>query len=184
MQYNSAIDKKIIRNLFLIILLVFIQLSTFSQVFTSSNLPIIIINTDNSAAILDDPRILGNMKIINNGPGIQNFVTDQNNIASLNYNGRIDIEIRGSSSQSVEKKSYGLTTRLADNVSNNNVTLLGMPAENDWVLNGLAFEPSLIRDYISYAISRNMTIYAPRTEYCELIVNGDYRGLYIYFKKK
>jgi hypothetical protein len=84
------------------------------------------------------------MKIIYNGPGIQNFVTDQNNAASLNYNGRIDIEIRGSSSQSVEKKSYGLTTRLADNVSNNNVSLLGMPSENDWVLNGLAFEPSLI----------------------------------------
>ena len=140
MQYNSTINKKIIRNLFLIILLVFIQLSTFSQVFTSSNLPIIIINTDNSATILDDPRILGNMKIIYNGPGIQNFVTDQNNSASLNYNGRIDIEIRGSSSQSVEKKSYGLTTKLADNVSNNNVSLLGMPSENDWVLNGLAFE--------------------------------------------
>jgi hypothetical protein len=183
MQYNSVIDKKIIHNLFLIILLVFIQLSTFSQVFTSSNLPIIIINTDNSATILDDPRILGNMKIIYNGPGIQNFVTDQNNAASLNYNGRIDIEIRGSSSQSVEKKSYGLTTRLADNVSNNNVSLLGMPSENDWVLNGLAFEPSLIRDYISYTISRNMGNYAPRTVYCELIVNGDYRGLYLFQEK-
>jgi hypothetical protein len=58
-----------------------------------------------------------------------------------------------------------------------------MPSENDWVLNGLAFEPSLIRDYISYAISRNMGNYAPRTVYCELIVNGDYRGLYLLQEK-
>jgi hypothetical protein len=164
-------------------LLVFCKLDSYSQVFTESNLPIIIINTDNSTPILDSPRVLGTMKIIYNGSGIQNYVTDQTNANSLNYNGRIDIEIRGSSSQALEKKGYGLTTRLANNVSNNNVSLLGMPSENDWILNGLAFDPSLIRDYISYAISRNMGNYAPRTVYCELILNGDYRGLYLLQEK-
>jgi spore coat protein CotH len=167
----------------IVMLLVFCKLDANSQVFTESNLPIIIINTDNSTPILDSPRVLGTMKIIYNGPGAQNFVSNQMNLASLNYNGRIDIEIRGSSSQALEKKGYGLTTRLADNVSNNNVSLLGMPSENDWVLNGLAFDPSLIRDYISYSISRNMGNYAPRTVYCELILNGDYRGLYLLQEK-
>jgi hypothetical protein len=155
----------------------------FSQVFTSSTLPIVVINTDNSAAILDEPRVLGNMKIIYNGSGVQNYLTDQTNTSSLNYNGRIDIEIRGSSSQALDKKGYGFTTRMADNVSNNNVSLLGMPSENDWILNGLAFDPSLIRDYISYAISRNMGNYAPRTVFCELVLNGDYRGLYLLQEK-
>jgi len=164
-------------------LLVFCNFNSFSQTFTESNLPIVVINTDNSLPILDSPRVLANMKIIYNGSGVQNFVSDQTNANSLNYNGRIDIEIRGSSSQALEKKGYGLTTRLADNVSNNNVSLLGMPSENDWVLNGLAFDPSLIRDYISYAISRNMGNYAPRTVYCELILNGEYRGLYLLQEK-
>jgi hypothetical protein len=143
----------------------------------------VVINTDNSAVILDDPRVLGNMKIIYNGPGVQNYLSDQTNTTSLNYNGRIDIEIRGSSSQALDKKGYGFTTRMADNVSNNNVSLLGMPSENDWILNGLAFDPSLIRDYFSYAISRNMGNYAPRTVYCELVLNGDYRGLYLLQEK-
>ncbi len=183
MKYCFYKHLRIVCNSLIVILLVFCKLDANSQVFTESNLPIIIINTDNSTPILDSPRVLGTMKIIYNGPGAQNFVSNQTNLASLNYNGRIDIEIRGSSSQALEKKGYGLTTRLADNVSNNNVSLLGMPSENDWVLNGLAFDPSLIRDYISYAISRNMGNYAPRTVYCELILNGDYRGLYLLQEK-
>ena len=183
MKYCFYKYLRILCNSLTVMLLVFCKLDSHSQVFTESNLPIIIINTDNSTPILDSPRVLGTMKIIYNGSGIQNYVTDQTNANSLNYNGRIDIEIRGSSSQALEKKGYGLTTRLANNVSNNNVSLLGMPSENDWILNGLAFDPSLIRDYISYAISRNMGNYAPRTVYCELILNGDYRGLYLLQEK-
>ncbi|MCX6184694.1 MAG: CotH kinase family protein, partial [Flavobacterium sp.] len=85
--------------------------------------------------------------------------------------------------QATDKKGYGLTTLLPDNLTNNNVGLLGMPKENDWILNGLAFDPSLIRDYLSYNLSRQLGNYAPRTVFCELIVNGDYRGLYILQEK-
>ena len=66
--------------------------SICSQSLTSSNLPIVIINTDGGAAILDNPRVLATMKIIYRGPGERNYVTDQNNTAYQNYNGRIDIE--------------------------------------------------------------------------------------------
>lgn len=160
-----------------------------AQNFTDSNLPIVIINTDTNPntgqpiEIPDDPRVLATMKIIKHPDGSRNYVTDQNNAAYLNYNGRINIEIRGSTSQLLEKKPYGLTTLLADNVSNNNVSLLGMPSENDWVLNSFAFDESLIRDYISYNLARAMGNYAPRTQYCEVVVNGDYRGLYLLQEK-
>src|SRR5512137_2256164 len=80
-----------------------------AQSFTSSNLPIVIINTDGGAAIVDDPRVLAAMKIIYRGPGERNYVTDQNSPLYLNYDGRIDIEIRGSSSQATAKKQYGFT---------------------------------------------------------------------------
>lgn len=159
------------------------QLQTQAQVFTSSTLPIVIITTDNNAPIGDINRVLGNMKIIDNGPGNINYLTDQNNATSLNYNGRIDIEIRGSYSQNIEKKGYGLTTLKSDNSSNNNVILLGMPKENDWVLNSLAYDPALVRDFVSYGIARNMGNYAPRTAYCELMINGNYRGIYLLQEK-
>ncbi len=148
-----------------------------------SNLPIVIINMDANAAIEDEPKKPGIMKIIYRGLGQRNFTTDQTNPAFLNYDGKIEIEIRGSSSQTLAKKQYSFTTVLSDNVSNNNVSLLGMPQENDWILNGLAFDPSLIRDYISYNLSRKIGEYAPRTVYCEVVINGDYKGLYLLQEK-
>lgn len=160
-----------------------------AQTFTDSNLPIVIINTDIDPdtglplEIPDDPRVPAAMKVVKHPDGSRNYMTDQNTAAYLDYNGRISIEIRGSTSQDLPKKPYGLTTLLADDVSNNNVSLLGMPSENDWVLNSLAFDPSLIRDYLSYNLSRLMGNYAPRTHYCEVVVNGDYKGLYLLQEK-
>jgi hypothetical protein len=112
---------------FITILLVLLADMAGAQTFTDSNLPIVIINTDGSAAIVDDPRVRATMKIIYRGKGQRNYMTDQNTSAYLNYNGRIDIEIRGSSSQSSQKKQYGFTTWMDDYKTNNNVSLLGMP---------------------------------------------------------
>jgi len=167
----------------------FLVSSTKAQTFTDSNLPIIVITTDIDPAtslpyeIVDSPRVLGTMKVIKHPDGSRNYLTDSNTPAFLNYNGRLNIEVRGSSSQSLEKKGYGLTTLQADNVSNNNVSLLGMPSEHDWIFNGLAFDPSLIRDYLAYNTARQMGDYATRTQYFELVVNGDYRGLYLLQEK-
>lgn len=182
--------RKILPVVFLCFLLVwpaFMQLN--AQTFTSSNLPIVIINTDINPStgqptpIPDEPKVPATMKIIYRPDGSRNFLTDQNNPAYLNYNGRIGIETRGSTSQMLPKKPYGLTTRLADDITNNNVSILGMPSENDWILNALAFDPSLIRDYISYKLSENIGNYSTRGRYCEVVVNGDYKGLYIFMEK-
>ena len=160
-----------------------------TQILTSSNLPIVIITTDIDTAtglprdIPDEPKILGSMKIIYHDDGTRNFLTDQGEEQYLNYNGRIKIEIRGSSSQVLPKKGYGLTTLKDDDDSNNNVELLGMPKENDWVLNGLAFDSSMVRDILSYDLARAMGQYAPRGRYCEVIINDDYRGLYLLLEK-
>lgn len=170
--------KKIITSVFLI----YVSFTLSAQL-TDSNLPIVIINTTNAVPIPDAPRITATMKIIYRGPGERNFVADQNDPSKLNYNGKIKIEIRGSSSQATPKKQYGFTTVLSDNITNNNVELLGMPKENDWILGGLAFDASLIRDYISFNLSRKIGNYAPRQQYCEVIINGDYRGLYMLQEK-
>lgn len=154
-----------------------------SQVFTDSNLPIVIINTDNGISIPDNQRILARMRIISRKNGERNYLTDMNNPACLNYDGRIEIEIRGSSSQYPGKKQYGFSTLLGDNITKNNISLLDLPEENDWIFNGMAFDTALIRDYLSFNLSRQIGEYASRTAYCELVINSNYRGLYLLAEK-
>ena len=158
-------------------------------ILTDSNLPIMVILTDIDPDtnmpydIPDEPKVLGTMQLIYRPDGTRNYLTDITNDAFLNYNGRIGIELRGSSSQVLEKKPYGFTTLLEDDDSNNNISLLGMPSENDWILNSLAYDPSMVRDYLSYTLSSNMGNYAPRVKYIEVIVNDDYKGVYILTEK-
>ena len=171
------------RFLSIIVLILCICLYSYAQTFTDSNLPIVIINTDHGIEIPDAPRVRGSMKIIYRGPGLRNYISDQDNELYLNYNGRIDIELRGSSSQVSPKKQYALTTINSDDITINNISLLGLPPENDWILNGLVFEPSLIRDYICYNLSRMIGEYATRTVFCEVIINGYYKGLYLLQEK-
>ena len=171
-------------------LLLFWQVSFAQQtILTDSNLPIMVISTDIDPAtnspidIPDEPKVLATMQLIFRPDGARNYLTDITNDSFLNYNGRMGIELRGSSSQELDKKPYGFTTLLEDDDSNNNVSLLGMPSENDWVLNSLAYDPSMIRDYLSYTLASNMGNYAPRVKYIEVIVNDDYKGVYILTEK-
>lgn len=157
--------------------------------FVSSNLPLIIIQTEIDPStgkpieIKDDPRVKGFMKILFRPDSTRNYLTDMDSVPFIDYSGRIEIEFRGSSSQDLPKKPYGLTTLSADNINPLNVSLLGMPKENDWILNSIAYDPSLMRNFISYELARKMGNYATRTRYCELVVNGDYKGLYILMEK-
>ena len=89
---------------------------------SSSNLPILVINTDNNAPILDEPKIAAHLGVIWNPNGQTNHITDPSN----DYNGKIGIEIRGSSSQGFEKKNYAMETWNPD-ISSNTVSLLGLP---------------------------------------------------------
>ncbi|MFN2336400.1 MAG: CotH kinase family protein [Bacteroidales bacterium] len=164
-------------------MLLILSVSLQGQTLTDSNLPIVLISTDGGVTIPDDPKVKATMKLIDRGPGQRNYVSDQYNAAYLNYNGRIGIELRGSSSQESPKKNYGFTTRMADDVTNNNVSLLGMPEENDWILGGMVFDTALIRDYLCHNLYGRLGNYASRAVYCEVIINNDYKGLYMLQEK-
>ena len=151
--------------------------SWFTEPFASSNLPIFIINTHNQT-IISEPKITAVLGVIDNGEGNLNYLSDTYN----GYNGIIGIEIRGSSSQDYPKKSYGFETRLGDG-SNNNVSLLGLPPENDWVLYAPYCDKSLMRNVLAFYIGRQTGDYSPRTRWCELIIDNDYKGLYVLMEK-
>ncbi len=148
--------------------------------FQSSNLPIVVIETDQE--IPNEPKIDATMKIIYKGEGERNLLTDVSDATTLNYDGAIKIEVRGSSSALLDKKQYAFTPYddLGEKI---NVSLLDMPKENDWILNGLAYDDSYIRDYISYKLSNLTGNYASRGRYCEVVLNGDFQGIYVLQEK-
>jgi hypothetical protein len=151
--------------------------SWFESPFSSSNLPIIVINT-NGQTISDEPGIIADMGIIYNGAGVRNNITDPFN----NFNGKIEVELRGESSQMFPKKSLKIETR---DVSGNNLNaaLLGMPPENDWVLYAPYTDKTFLRDVMTFKIGNDMGHYAPRTRFVELVINGDYAGVYVLMER-
>lgn len=143
--------------------------------FTTSNLPIVIIDTE--AEIVDEPKTAGWMRIIRN-KGAMNYITDTANI----YDGNIGIEIRGSYSARLPQTPYGFETQDATG-DNNNVKLIGMPKENDWILLPNYNEKTFIRNSLPFKLFREMGHYAPRTRHCEVVVNDSYEGIYILTEK-
>ena len=145
--------------------------------FTSSNLPIVVIDTQGNT-IPDEPKITVRMGIIDNGPGNRNNLTDPFN----DYDSLIGIEIRGSSSQTWPKKQYGFETR-DDSNEDLDVSLLGLPEESDWILNAPYIDKSFMRNALIFKLSRDMGMYAPRTRFVEVVLNGQYQGIYVLIEK-
>lgn len=164
---------------FLLLGLLLLPLPGISQSFTDSNLPIVLIDTRGSA-IVDDPKIVADMRIIDNGTGKRNALTDKASFSSV-----IGIELRGATSQQFfPKKPYGIELR--DSTGLNSVTkaVLGMPSESDWILNATYNDKTLVRETLTYDFYRKMSkYYASRFRYCELVLNGEYRGLYIMMER-
>jgi CotH kinase protein len=141
----------------------------------SSNLPILILETTGAASIPDEPKIEAQLRIIDKGNGQINHVTDAANV----YEGYIGIELRGSSSQLFyDKKPYSFELRNADGTDNPQ-PILGMPKEADWSLIQPLNDKSLMRDMMAYRLAGQIMPWAPRLRYVEVLLNGEYMGVYM-----
>ena len=140
--------------------------------FEESNLPIVVIETE--GPVTSDSKSDAVMKIIFNSNG-NNRLSD----SPSEYNGRIGIRLRGNSSLSFEQKSFTIETRNEDG-SNLNVPLLGMPAEHDWALIAPYNDISMIRNVIAYRMWESMGYWGPRTQMVEVVMNGEYIGVYMF----
>jgi len=149
----------------------------------SSNLPIIVINTD-SKVIHDKSKTRGSMAI---------FGLNKNGRSSISkkptYNGNIEIKIRGASSKQFPKKQYSIETKTLNWVDDD-VSLLSMPKEHKWILYAPYSDKSLMRNYIAYEKTREINpkkYYAVRSKYVELLIynNGTYYydGVYLLMEK-
>src|SRR5665811_1630254 len=142
-----------------------------------SNLPLIYINT-NGRQIPDNPKISAEMGIIWNGPGETNQTSNSFN----HFNGKISIEIRGSSSQMFPKKSYGFETKdeLGEDMD---FPLLGLPEEEDWILYAPYSDKTLIRNVLTFVLAEPLGHYTPRCRFVELFLNNKYQGVYVLMEK-
>lgn len=147
-------------------------------VFNSSNLPIVVINTAGSVPIPNEPKVDATMGIIYNGMGSINSLSDPFN----EFDGNIGIEIRGSSSSTFPKKQWGLETR--DPSGNSiDVSFFNMAYDNDWVLYAPYSDKSLMRNVLTYKMGWDTDRFAPRTQFCEVMLNGEYQGVYVFTEK-
>jgi hypothetical protein len=103
----------------------------------TTQLPIVLITTDDGRQIRDDPRIYATLITLDSGPNERNAISSTRpTVYEDSWTGTISIEIRGSTSAGFPKKQYGFETQVdATSGDNADVSLLGLPAENDWVLN-------------------------------------------------
>ena len=164
----------------IVLIIALFAINSFSQIngkapviLTTSNLPIVKINTA-GVAIPDEPKIDATMQIIDNGAGMMNNVTDLPNI----FDNKIGIELRGASSINYPQKPYKFETRNALNVKQN-VSLLGMPLESDWILLSNYNDKVFIRNTLAYKLFNEMGNYATRTRFCEVVLNDEYVGVYL-----
>lgn len=160
-----------------LVFLVLINTSLSAQMLTESNLPIIIINTD-ANEIPDEPKIPATMGIIDNGDGQINNVNDAFN----HYDGHIGIETRGNSTQLYEKKTY--TVELWDEAENEiSAPLLGMGKEEDWILHAMVLDKTQLRVPLNFDLFRRMGHYAANYRFVEVVLDGEYQGIYILTEK-
>ncbi|NBA85486.1 T9SS type A sorting domain-containing protein [Emticicia sp. CRIBPO] len=150
--------------------------SSYAQL-DSTNLPIFILDTQGQA-IIDDPKTMTRLKVIHNKNGKYNKPGDAPN----EYDGFAGFEYRGSSSQDFPKKPFGF--ELWDERENDiKAGFFGMPKESDWILYPSYNEKSLMHNTLTMRIARKMGMYASRTQYVEVIVNGSYEGVYVLMEK-
>ena len=149
------------------------------QDFIESHLPIVVIEYENEVDYIpDEPRVLAVMGIINNGEGEINHLDDPHN----EYSGNIGIETRGNSTQMFEKKTY--TIELWDNnMADQSLSILGMGEEEDWILHAMVIDKTQFRIPLSFDLAREMGHYASNYRFVELVMNNEYRGLYILTEK-
>ena len=150
----------------------------------SSNLPIAVIETFDKR-INQTSQTPAFARFIEPTVGGRARLTDP-----ADFSGRMGINVRGKSSAGFAKKQYHLEA-WNDHDEDVDVSILGLPPESDWILQGPYSDKTLIRNYLAYRWSNDIGRYAVRTRLIEVFLNtngggvsfDDYIGVYVFMEK-
>ena len=173
------------KKLLIAFLILALPLILKGQSLSVSNLPILRINTK-SRVIQDEPKIPIIMELFDNGVGKLNQVSSSPNLTTV-----AGIEFRGSTSQAdfyflpgYVKKPYGIEIWTdSTGLTSKKMSLVQMPEESDWVLNASYNDRSFMRDFLAQMIAGRLGVLNSKTKFIELIINEEYRGVYILMEK-
>ena len=169
-------SSSMIRSVVSILLLLLIYGSAQGQEWERFTLPVLLIDTPTGTAIPDEPKLDVRLRVY--APPAELPWWEAWRAPRYRYAGAAGIETRGSSSQRFPKKGYGLELR--DAAGEDLVTeLLGLPPAADYVLHGPYSDKSLIRNALAYRLGERLDTDAPRTRLVELVIDRDYRGVYL-----
>ena len=160
-----------------------------------SRLPLVIINSYGQAIMPDlAERVPATITVIDT-----KRPTGQATLLSRpDYHGRAGLEGRGQTSWGFPKKPYNVELR-NENDEGRDASLLGMPAESDWVLLNVYNDKTFMNDFLAHELFEQMGHYAVRRRYVEVFLNGtrpeggsdpsatvtydDYVGIYVLLEK-
>lgn len=120
----------------------------------------------------DGATISADLEVRDGGTG-NNALADEPTLTSTAL-----VRYRGNTSLHFDKKSYRLKLVQEDGAANPRA-MLGMPKEDEWILNGPFLDKSLLRNYMMMNLSGQVMENAPEVRFCELFVDGAYQGLYV-----
>ena len=132
------------------------------QVRCFTGLPIVYINTEDKKPIESkDEYVKGTVRIVsNNVNGIPDFESS------------MKIKGRGNSTWGLPKKPYKMKF-------DSKVSLLGEPADKEWVLLANYTDKTQLRNEIAFFMGELSSLeYTPRTNFVEVVLNGVYNGTY------
>ncbi|MGJ8696583.1 MAG: CotH kinase family protein [Verrucomicrobiaceae bacterium] len=156
-----------------------------------SNLPIILLDSQGyDFSNDDDPRTDYPSQPVCAGV-FENETGRTSVTAAPQFAGRAGLNVRGASSKTWPKKQFKFETWDEED-NDRDVSLLGMPAESDWLLQAPYFDKTLMRNEFVFHWWREMGYYSPRTRYVEVFLNPDpsepfsmdhYQGVYLLTEK-
>lgn len=139
----------------------------------STTLPVVYMNTKGQQ-VLKENVIWGNIALLDGNGEERSVFSTPNSIY------RATIKYRGASSYSkLDKKQYRIKFYKNKKDSAKEVSLAGMGANSEWVLNGPYLDKTLIRNKLVYDLARELNGWAPDTRFVELFVDGEYQGVYL-----
>ena len=105
--------------------------------------------------------------------GLNNHTEDAPSVES-----KATIHVRGNSSRAFDKSNYSLNF-ITEDGKNNPQSVMGMDAHHEWILHGPFLDKTLMRNYMWYNIGGEIMEYAPNVRFCEVMLNGEYQGVYV-----
>ena len=151
----------------------------------TSHLPILVLKTRGQQVPgqlrEDKSRLLFEYEVISNEEGLNHSYD------SPLQKGKALLSIRGNSSRDFPKKQYLMKT-VNMGGEPQDVSILGLPSHDTWVLNGSYIDYSQLRNYIIYNITSEIMDYAPRSMLCEVMMEDEkgelhYEGVYTFIEK-